>query len=178
MTDAANVVIDMSPWVEEFAERRETTEFIGSSWQRPEWQRGEWQHTEWQQGEWRDEDWQETTWQQAQFQLPQQGPGWSSGSYEDVNTLEETKGCAILDSGATVMCSSTIAAEEIQVQRLNQSEPGLPTVSTSDRRFRFADGRVGEAQTVVEQPITSGILSGKLFRCISLTEMAMTFAFY
>ena len=32
---------------------------------------------------------------------------------EDVNTLEETKGCAILDSGATVMCSYTAAAEEI-----------------------------------------------------------------
>ena len=31
-------------------------------------------------------------------------------STEDVNTLEETKGCAILDSGATVMCSSTAAA--------------------------------------------------------------------
>ena len=35
-----------------------------------------------------------------------------------VNTLEETTGCAILDSGATVMCSSTGAAEEIQMQRL------------------------------------------------------------
>ena len=33
-------------------------------------------------------------------------------SEEEVNTLEETKGCAILDSGATVMCSSTSAAEE------------------------------------------------------------------
>ena len=39
-------------------------------------------------------------------------------STEDVNTLEETKGCAILDSGATVLCSSTVAATEIQEQRL------------------------------------------------------------
>ena len=39
---------------------------------------------------------------------------------EDVNGLEETKGCAILDSGATVMCSSTIAAEGIQMQRLSR----------------------------------------------------------
>ena len=31
---------------------------------------------------------------------------------EDVNGLEETNGFAILDSGATVMCSSTIAAFE------------------------------------------------------------------
>ena len=75
---------------------------------------------------------------------------------EDVNGLEETKGCAILDSGATVMCSSTVAAEEIQMQRLNREEPGQPTVSKSDRRFRFADGQVDEAQQVVEQPITSG----------------------
>ena len=36
------------------------------------------------------------------------------------NGSEETKGCAILDSGATVMCSSTIAAGELQTQRLNR----------------------------------------------------------
>ena len=90
-----------------------------------------------------------------------QEPGLPSGSYDDINGLEETRGCAILDSGATVMCSSTVAAEEIQLQRINQSEPGLPTVSASDRRFRFADGRVDEAQQVVEQPITSGLLAGK-----------------
>ena len=62
------------------------------------------------------------------------------------NTLEETKGCAILDSGATVMCSSTLAAEEIQMQRLRQQEPGDPKVLESDRCFRFADGRTGESQ--------------------------------
>ena len=93
-------------------------------------------------------------------------PGLESGpqhpnDVEDINGLEETKGCAIIDSGATIMCSSTVAAEEIQMQRLNQSEPGQPTVSQSDRRFRFADGRVDEAQQVVEQPITSGLLAGK-----------------
>ena len=38
--------------------------------------------------------------------------------------LEETRGCAIMDSGATVMCSSTLAAEEIQMQRINKREPG------------------------------------------------------
>ena len=77
---------------------------------------------------------------------------------EDVNTLEETNGCAILDSGATVMCSSTVAAEEIQMQRLRQNEPGTPSVGDSDRCFRFADGRKYEAQKMVEQPITAGIL--------------------
>ena len=34
---------------------------------------------------------------------------------EDANVLEETRGCAILDSGATVMCSSTLAADGIQM---------------------------------------------------------------
>ena len=47
------------------------------------------------------------------------------------------------------------------MQRLNQSEPGLPTVSTSDRRFKFADGRVDEAQKAIEQPITAGLLAGE-----------------
>ena len=56
-----------------------------------------------------------------------------------MNTLEETNGCAILDSGATVMCSSTVDAEEIQMQRLRQNEPGMPNVQNSDRCFRFAD---------------------------------------
>ena len=83
---------------------------------------------------------------------------------EEVNGLEETKGCAVLDSGATIMCSSTVAAEEIQLQRLNREEPGVPTVTDSDRRFRFADGRVDAAQKVVEQPITSGLLAGKTIK--------------
>ena len=47
------------------------------------------------------------------------------------------------------------------MQRLNQQELGVPTVSQSDRRFRFADGRVDEAQKVVEQPVTSGLLAGR-----------------
>merc|ERR1712242_45136 len=83
---------------------------------------------------------------------------------EEVNGLEETKGCAVLDAGATIMCSSTVAAEEIQQQRLNREEPGMPTVTDSDRRFRFADGRVDAAQKVVEQPITSGLLAGKTIK--------------
>ena len=75
--------------------------------------------------------------------------------------LEETKGCAILDSGATVMCSSTQVAEELQMQRINQEELGLPTVRDSDRRFRLADGRFNDSNKMVEQPITAGLLSGK-----------------
>ena len=85
---------------------------------------------------------------------------------DDVNGLEETRGCAVLDSGATVMCSSTIAAEAIQQSRLDHSEPGEPTVSESDRRFKFADGRVDEAGKVVELPVTSGLLAGKPCLCI------------
>ena len=80
---------------------------------------------------------------------------------DEVNALEETKGCAILDSGATVMCSSTASAEEIQLERMRQHEPGEPTVRDSDRRFKFADGRTDAAQNMVEQPITSGLLQGK-----------------
>ena len=59
------------------------------------------------------------------------------------------------------MCSSTLAAEGIQMQRLNHQEPGLPNLTESDRRFRFADGHIDEAQKMVEQPITSGLLAGK-----------------
>ena len=83
---------------------------------------------------------------------------------EPVNGLEETKGCAILDSGATVMCSSTVAAEEIQMQRRRQNEPGDPSVRSSDRCFRFADGSTSEVQNMVEQPITAGLLQGKTIR--------------
>ena len=65
---------------------------------------------------------------------------------DQVNTLMEAKGCAIMDSGATVMCSSTAAAEEIQMQRLRRNEPGDPNVRGPDRCFRFADGRTDEAK--------------------------------
>merc|ERR1712197_237540 len=47
------------------------------------------------------------------------------------------------------------------MQRLNQSEPGFPTVSTSVRRFKFAGARVDEAQKAIEQPIAAGLLSGE-----------------
>ena len=95
------------------------------------------------------------------IQLEQPSGESSHGEPKDeANTLEETKGCAIMDSGATVMCSSTAAADEIQVQRLRQQEPGEPSVQESDRCFRFADGRTDEAQNMVNQPITSGLLAG------------------
>ena len=47
------------------------------------------------------------------------------------------------------------------MQRLRQNEPGAPNVEDSDRCFRFADGRKYEAQQMVEQPITAGLLQGK-----------------
>ena len=92
-------------------------------------------------------------WRKAQ--ALQEGSGLPSDPYptDEVNGLEETNGCAVLDSGATINCSSTTAAEEIQTQRLNHQEPGVPIISQSDCRFRFADGRVDEAQKVVEQPV-------------------------
>ena len=64
------------------------------------------------------------------------------------------------------MCSSTVVAEAMQLQRINQSEPGLPTVSTSDRRFRFADGRVDEAQTLLNSQSHLASWPEKPFRCI------------
>ena len=47
------------------------------------------------------------------------------------------------------------------MQRLRQNEPGTPNVRDSDRCFHFADGGTDEAQKMVEQPITSGLLKGK-----------------
>ena len=47
------------------------------------------------------------------------------------------------------------------MQRTRQNEPGSPNVRDSDRCFRFADGGTDEAQKMVEQPITSGLLKGK-----------------
>ena len=59
------------------------------------------------------------------------------------------------------MCTSTLAAGDIQIQRLHQNKPGLPSVKESDRRFRFADGRIHEAQKILEQPITYGLFAGR-----------------
>ena len=97
----------------------------------------------------------------AEWRARQDQPATAEEPSEDVNTLKETQGCAIRESGATVMCSSTVAAEEIQMQRLRQNEPGAPSVGDSDRCFRFADGRTDEAQQMVKQPITAGLLQGK-----------------
>ena len=90
--------------------------------------------------------------EKAHSTTQQEEPGLPAGSYslEDVNGLEETKGCAVLDPGATINCSSTTAAEEIHTQHLNRQEPGLPVISQSDRRFRCVDGRVDESQKVRE----------------------------
>ena len=66
-----------------------------------------------------------------------------------------------MDSGATVMCSSILGAEEIQMQRINREEPGTPTIRDSDRRFRLADGSFNDSSKMVEQPIIAGLLSGK-----------------
>ena len=70
-------------------------------------------------------------------------------------------GCAILDSGATTGVTSLDAADEVQQQRLSSGELGQPTLSSSDRRFRFGDGSSDSAGKKVTQPITSGILKGQ-----------------
>ena len=58
---------------------------------------------------------------------------------EQANVVRHS-GCAILESGASTGVTSLPAADELQRQRLNAHEPGLPTVSPADRRFRFGDG--------------------------------------
>lgn len=154
-TDAADVIIDMSPWAEDFAQwRRAQPELASASAKTasglaPDVDADAYVDAAAETEPGRTE--------RAHRSAPQTND-------EEINGLEETKGCAILDSGATITCSSMIAAEGLQMQRLNRKETGLPTVSDSDRRFRFADGRVDEAQTVVEQPITAGLLSGRTIK--------------
>ena len=141
--EVASVVIDMSPYWDEFQRLRKENGFINVSARNA-----------------------------SAAITDTLAPGMSSGAKasadaaddnEDIINamLEETKGCAIMDSGASIMCSSTIAAEEIQMQRLNQGEPGQPTIHDSDRRFRLADGHYNDADKMVKQPITAGLLSGK-----------------
>ena len=87
--------------------------------------------------------------------------------YDDaVNAIAETEGCTILYDGAAVMCSSTLAAGEIQLQRLHHNEPGLPSVKESGRRFRFVDGLLYEAQKVGEQQRPPGLRAGKSINCV------------
>ena len=62
---------------------------------------------------------------------------------------------------ALVQVTSLPAADELQRQRLNAREPGQPTVSPSDRRFRFGDGNSGSSSKKMTQPITAGILQGQ-----------------
>ena len=110
-TDTASVVLDMTPYAEDFA-----------AWRRS----------------------------QSSAGVAPMAPGMPSGASasaaaadedDDVNAmLEETKGCAVMDSGATVMCSSTLAAEEIQMQRLKQEELGVPTVRDSDSMISRVGG--------------------------------------
>ena len=106
--DTANVIIDMSDYKEEFLSRQ----------------------------------WVQLPTGEAAFVKME--PGMSSGANqeipatddEEVNAmLEETRVCVVMDSGATVMCSSTLVAEEIQMQRIHREEPGTPTIRDSDRRF-------------------------------------------
>ena len=59
------------------------------------------------------------------------------------------------------MCSSAVAAADMQEQRLRQNEPGAPSARDSDRRFRVADGRTDEAAKMAGQPTASGLLQGE-----------------
>ena len=70
-----------------------------------------------------------------------------SETEEQAHVIRHT-GCAILDSGASTGVTCIPAADELQRQRLNAQEPGQPTVSPSDRRFRFDDGNSGAASKI------------------------------
>ena len=80
---------------------------------------------------------------------------------EEQANVARSGGCAILDSGATTGVTSLDAADEVQQQSISSGEPGQPTLSSSDRRFRFGDGSTDSAGKKVTQPITSGILKGQ-----------------
>ena len=132
-TDSADVIIDMSPWAEDFAQRRrdfiEATAASASSGTAsglvPD-----------ASDAYADADAvaTETEPDRTNVEHKSNRPDVQAND-EEVNGLEETKGCAVLDSGATIMCSSTVAAEEIQLQRLNRQEPGVRTITDSDRLF-------------------------------------------
>ena len=79
---------------------------------------------------------------------------------EQVNAVRHA-GCAILDSGASTGVTSLPAADELQLQRLNAHEPGMPIVSPSDRRFRLGNGSAQASANKMTQPITAGILQGQ-----------------
>ena len=76
---------------------------------------------------------------------------------EHVNAVGHA-GCAILDSGASTGVTSLPAADELQLQRLNAHEPGMPIVSPPDRRFRFGDGHAQTSANKMTKPITAGVL--------------------
>ena len=75
--------------------------------------------------------------------------------------LQEAPGCAILDCGATIGVTSLTAADEIQSQRLKRSEPGIPEVLDSSKRFRFGDGGSTVVGKYMRQPVIAGILNGQ-----------------
>ena len=97
-TDAADVIIDMSPWGEECALWRESQLALASTEAAPGLQSGVVADA--------------AVGDTATNQQPD-----DHINNEEIHGLEETKGCAILDSGATILCSPTIAAEEIHMQR-------------------------------------------------------------
>ena len=86
-TDSADVVFDVTPWADEFAKWRAQQDHRSAQELRSS----------------------------AKTALDECHPRQEGEDPpENVHTLEKTKGCAILVSGATVMCSSAVAAEEIQ----------------------------------------------------------------
>ena len=89
------------------------------------------------------------------------GPNGTPHQEEEQANVVRFGGCAILDSGATTGVTSLDAVDAVQQQRLSSGEPGQPTLSTSDRRFRFGDGSSDSAGMKVTQPVTSGILKGQ-----------------
>ena len=81
-----------------------------------------------------------------------------AGLPDDVATLDETKGSDVTDSVATATRSSTVDAEEFEMQRLHHIELGVLSGRDSDRRVRFASGRSDGAHTVAKQPFASGLI--------------------
>ena len=107
-TDSADVIIDMSPWADDFAQwRRAQSELASASAETASGLASD-------VDAYADAADAETEPDRPNVEREPDRPDVQAKD-EEINGLEETKGCAILDSGATIMCSSTIAAEGIQM---------------------------------------------------------------
>ena len=77
-------------------------------------------------------------------------------------SLDEARGCALLDSGASCGVTSVVAADEIQKSRIAYGEESGSSVQPCKiRGLQFADGGRAKPSFNLQQPITAGLLKGQ-----------------